>query len=707
MHALLTIFVLAAPTAALAVRSRRGPEETFGPVCCAFVLLLYAFGLTGRLAAGVWTAMAGAALCAAWLVWRCVRGGIKTLRGLVTPGALALAALYAWAWVAERGRMYGAADEFSHWGLVVKNMCLLDDFGTAPLSTVIFRGYPPGTALFAYFLCKLGGGYSEGYALRAMALLLFSLLLPLAKLALARWQPAARGARAAAFLAAAGLMLALPLVFYSGAYTEMYVDAALGVLMAYVLCMGLVSPRMDGFALCALALAGGVLGIVKASGLSLAAIAALVLLARHRRPQSVPAAGRASGGGLRGLAVRLGPALCCAGGALLTNRLWTLHLALTGTAAAWNTDGVRAAGLLALANGTAPAYRYAVLAAFWPALGQRTLAAGWAQGSTLMWTLVLCAVFGAALLCTPGPQRRCVRTAWAGLLLGEAAYFGALLVLYLFTYTQYEALALASFARYAGTYLLAMALTAAVLLLHGVALRVQETAAAGSLNSAETPAKASKDGMEKAETPAGSNLESVPPAPAGARGMLRAWLPASAAAVLCAFALLCLPAGLAASLSVRCAQSAQATATQRETFVPVARMQYLTQDAQRDRVYVISQNSVGLDYNIIRYMLTPVPAMHGGDAWSLGAPYSTADVWTKDLTSDQWRALLRKDYTYVYLYGIDDAFIARYGGAFEETQHLRSHTCWQVVPAGEDSCTLRFVDLNGLEQAALVAQGQG
>lgn len=61
-------------------------------------------------------------------------------------------------------------DDFSHWGLIVKEMSRIDGL---PDSTtqVTFRNYPPGSAVFIYFVGKMIG-YSESHALMAQALLI-------------------------------------------------------------------------------------------------------------------------------------------------------------------------------------------------------------------------------------------------------------------------------------------------------------------------------------------------------------------------------------------------------------------------------------------------------------------------------------------------------------------------------------------------------
>ncbi|MGM0843731.1 MAG: hypothetical protein ACQEUT_02055 [Bacillota bacterium] len=60
-------------------------------------------------------------------------------------------------------------DNFSHWALIVKEMYLMG--GLPDDSTVItFRNYPPGSALFIYFILA-STGYAESYALMAQSFL--------------------------------------------------------------------------------------------------------------------------------------------------------------------------------------------------------------------------------------------------------------------------------------------------------------------------------------------------------------------------------------------------------------------------------------------------------------------------------------------------------------------------------------------------------
>lgn len=65
-------------------------------------------------------------------------------------------------------------DNFSHWGLIVKEMFRINNL---PDNTTLitFRNYPPGSAVFIYFIGKIIG-YSESHALMGQAYLISSCL---------------------------------------------------------------------------------------------------------------------------------------------------------------------------------------------------------------------------------------------------------------------------------------------------------------------------------------------------------------------------------------------------------------------------------------------------------------------------------------------------------------------------------------------------
>ena len=98
---------------------------------------------------------------------------------------------------------------------------------------------------------------------------------------------------------------------------------------------------------------------------------------------------------------------------------------------------------------------------------------------------------------------------------------------------------------------------------------------------------------------------------------------------------------------------------------------------KKDRVYVVSQHSSGFDYYVLVYDFTPVQTQPWARDWSLGKPYSADDKWTTDISESGWSKIL-KNFTYVYLYSIDDRFISDYGKLFYNVNDIKSRNIYSV-----------------------------
>src|SRR5699024_11021678 len=114
------------------------------------------------------------------------------------------------------GNAFIGWDEFSHWGLAVKSMTLLDALHTSPASIATFKDYPPAATLFEYFFTRSAPAFREDAALIAMNLLFFSLVMQ--AFALTR----GRG-RAGQGLLLTLIVFLLPTVFYPDFYRQIYV----------------------------------------------------------------------------------------------------------------------------------------------------------------------------------------------------------------------------------------------------------------------------------------------------------------------------------------------------------------------------------------------------------------------------------------------------------------------------------------------------
>lgn len=417
----LALTLLALGLAALLdVRAHR----TFPLAACGVTGVLYVFSLFGLLRAGFFAVYALAAGAGVLLAVRAYRRRLPQGTG----GALLLWALFLGVSIYENlDNAFIGWDEFSHWGLAVKSMTLLDALHTSPASIATFKDYPPAATLFEYFFTRSAPAFREDAALIAMNLLCLVLFMPAFALVHGR-------SRAGQGLLIALIALLLPTVFYPDFYHQIYVDAPLGLLMGAALLTHFADGSLCGRLTTAALL--GMLTLTKSSGAGLAAIALLVMAAdaalfqRGRRRQVV----------------------CTALIVLACTLSWRTHVALAGVGDSWS------AGSLSLS--LSEAQRDVVLV-FLRSLAEFHLAEYWIPLTAAM-ALVLFFAAGWRL-CSRGETLGRARgyTAYALMGVGAGIYALTLLLLYLFAYSPYEAQNLASFGRYLSTYALAMLAVAA------------------------------------------------------------------------------------------------------------------------------------------------------------------------------------------------------------------------------------------------------
>lgn len=268
------------------------------------VLALFVSALVGGLQPMALAIHVGGALCLANELRYSTKRGFRS----VPPVSLALIVLlscaYWWRYGDTRFYFY---DEYSHWGIYLKEMLARDGFWGADTNALHVR-YMPGTTLFQYLFNRFTVA-SEGNAyLAQFVLLLTPTLLLLHGIRWRQW-PWIIG------VLALGLLVATR---FSPGFTSIYVDHVLGAwfagaLLAFVLT---VNRPFKIQALCALPLA--VLALIKGTGLAFALAAAAIMAV------AVPLRVASSGTDWRiGAAKSLRVAVVMAVPAILCTALWS------------------------------------------------------------------------------------------------------------------------------------------------------------------------------------------------------------------------------------------------------------------------------------------------------------------------------------------------------------------------------------------------
>lgn len=103
----------------------------------------------------------------------------KIKKQFFNKGFYAFILIYIFVYIFNLNRNFSVWDEFSHWGVMVKEMMRLDKFYSVNLSTLMaHKDYPPIIQIYEMFFAQISGGYSEATLVRAIQLLSFSLFIP-------------------------------------------------------------------------------------------------------------------------------------------------------------------------------------------------------------------------------------------------------------------------------------------------------------------------------------------------------------------------------------------------------------------------------------------------------------------------------------------------------------------------------------------------
>lgn len=398
------------------------------------ILVLFLFGLAGSLAMGVYAVLALALACwalAALEIWK--KGFRSFAHRFFSPGFWLFLLLAATLLVLNLGREFVNWDDFSHWGDVVKLMVTQGVFNTDPQAGSMYPEYPPGVALFQYFLQRLlllaGGRFNEGLVYFCHQFLLYLLPFPFLK------QLNFRKPESYILLA---LLFLCPLPFFPELFPQLKVDAILGALFACILAWsftgGLKTPAGMAYALLSTAL----LPLVKTSGILLALLAAAGIFLAEDKP-----------GGWAGLVRRLSGLAA----ALLPWLLWEGNVWLSQARRAFTINLNSASGGFLGPD----AYRLESFKQFVEAFLSRNVTAEETVAGGLPPVFLL--VLGVSLLyflLSLGRRKDRERAAgyarlfWLTLVSAALFYIG-LCGAYLFSFSQEEAISLAAFERYTGT----------------------------------------------------------------------------------------------------------------------------------------------------------------------------------------------------------------------------------------------------------------
>lgn len=634
MYLMLIFAVLCSGAAMISLKFNKRIEETLSMWIFVIIIILYLFAMLGLLEIGVYTVVVIGLISAIFCCYNIYSNRKKFVENVLTPGFVIFAVFFVIAWWAQRGRMLTSWDEFSHWGTVVKNMYIFDALGNHPEATTTFRGYPPATALFEYFWVKLSGQFTEGNLYRAMNILYFSLMMPIFI--------NVKHKNFSKIVIRFVFILILPLAFFQDFYTNIMVDAILGVMFANVL-ITYYKSKLSTFKIVSISLTLFILTLTKAPGFGLAIIAILVIAVDLLFAKREELKLYINQGTKINTLKRIVVILCPIFAAIISKKSWALYLKITKTNVAWNTSAVGLQNLKDLFTGNALHYQFVTINNFFNAITEVFLTNYILKLSLMGWIVVLIGI-STVLITFACNEEEKGRYSLGVIIVfvGGVIYTASLLILYVFTYSQYEATNLASYSRYTSTYLLG------VLIFLVVIICLKE-----------------KDYDTKFKQ--------------------------SCTVFTLLFLLLITNVTPVISNTILAPYNIKNTIEERRTYAPITKIKKEV-NPKIDKLYFISVATNGFDFWVSRYNITPIKTNLRPDSWSLGKPYYKGDIWTKDISAKEWAEKLKNEYTYVYIFKTNDGFNKTYGEIFEGgSKSIKKNTLY-YVKKNNDSVVLKKVE---------------
>ena len=104
------------------------------------------------------------------------------------------------------------------------------------------------------------------------------------------------------------------------------------------------------------------------------------------------------------------------------------------------------------------------------------------------------------------------------------------------------------------------------------------------------------------------------------------------------------------------------------------------------RIFLICQGDIGGGRNVIAYETNP--RIISSSYFSLGEPYNTDDIYTKNITCEELTDKL-KGYDYLYLSNVDEQFINLYSSIFNPNTVLKNQQLYKIIITDNSTLNLQ------------------
>ncbi len=577
-------------------------EILFPLVNLSIIVMLYLFGMCQILVIGGYIILLSILVLFVIAVVKIFKHSKKEfIKQFFSPLVIIIIIFTLVQFIALKGMRVFSHDELTHWGLVVKNMFYQHNFGGGADATTMFKGYPLGSSLYLYFFEMFGVRFVDSYLYMAMNILNLSLLLPLAS----------KFANAKQKLTVSLSIIGVAWLFNYKMFFSIWNDQFLSIAFAFILICYFCFITDDGLPklnFISMLLATFVLISSKSTGLILVIFAYLIIgldilinrkhLLKNNFKKSV----------LNSTLVLL---------AILTPKIsWSIYLKFIEIGGAWQTNELTLSNILNYCfkpnQFQSQVTKNFLITLIYPFNNQ-------GNAGSLQLPIVISSILIFILIFIIQRKKSNKRECLAlriGISVTFVAYLIGLLISYIFTFDQSEALVLQSFVRYANTYVLGIVL---FLVSYYISQLSQWK------NNKHTFTYA---------------------------GIV--------ASVIVIIGLIASPLLTKMTIKQTC-QFNQFNS-------------YISQLNTNDRVYIInaSEDTVK-DYLQMRYIATPIDT----SGLKIGGSPHIGDIWNKNMSIDELTsAIIEGNYNYLYIHNFNDNSLQQYETMFNSS--IKTKTMYKI-----------------------------
>lgn len=606
---LIMAFVLSSGSIYCSSKFNKKFEETLPISIFSVILLMYIFSYMGFMQEGVYIILGASFVLYLMSLYEIFFHDNKKIwfKNTFTPAFFIWVFMLLFLFAFHKNRVLTNWDEFSHWGDVVKSMYTINDFSTSANSLSAFKEYPPGLSLFQYFFQVLNGEFKESLLFVAYQIIPISLFLSFVKKS---WKNPVN------IIVSIVIIMLVPIFFNPEYLKSVYVDSVLAITAGYSFAIIYIDKK-DLYFWVKLGMALSVIVLLKDVG-KLFVFEALLMVAIccifNIKKEKLKIDKRL----LKYYFKQFLPVIILIGIVLVVMVSWNIQVAMDGVVPNFSGKVDVVEFIKNIFKGGNP-QNVTILNNFTHALGTKHIITFSGMELTYFSILGLFVILF-FLYYTNSNNKKFFACHYTVIFVFNIIYTIGICVMYIFKFSTYEGLSLASFERYIAIYMIAMLVFISCLILHKQKVRNDTI-------------------------------------------------------FLLSILLIGAPIGKYADSYFNKYNDAAI----RQPYTEVSNKVTSALKDEKKKIYIISQQSNGFDYWVLKFSVrNNLEYLNVNSSWSLGDPYYEGDIWTKKISPQDWQSELKEEYDLVLLYTCDDKFIATYGEVFSDESTIHSGGIYAV-----------------------------